>query len=280
MSPFTAPCTFVSAAIDAGTNRAWLTLNPAATTPTNTSIQFATRTSDNGATWSAFSPLNGTTITSPNGRYLQYRATLDSTDTTRTPQLTSVQVSATGAPTTVPGAPTIGTATRGNGSGSVTFTPPANNGGSAITSYTATCASTNSGATGSNTGPGSPIVVSGLTNGKTYTCTVTAQNAQGSSAPSAESNSFVPATVPGAPTIGTATRGNGSASVTFTAPANNGGSAITGYTATCTSTNSGVLGSNTGPASPITVTGLTNGKTYTCTVTAANAVGTSTPSAA
>jgi hypothetical protein len=39
-------------------------------------------------------------------------------------------------------------------------------------------------------------------------------------------------TIPGAPTIGTATAGNASASVTFTAPSNIGSSAITSYTVT------------------------------------------------
>ena len=43
-----------------------------------------------------------------------------------------------------------------------------------------------------------------------------------------------PATVPGAPTIGTATAGSAQATVTFTAPASDGGSPITGYTVTAT----------------------------------------------
>jgi hypothetical protein len=86
---------------------------------------------------------------------------------------------------------------------------------------------------------------------------------------------FVLTAVPGAPTSPVATRGNASASVTFTAPASNGGSAILSYTVT--SSPGGVTG--TGSASPISVGGLTNGTAYTFTVTATNAVGPSAASA-
>lgn len=81
------------------------------------------------------------------------------------------------------------------------------------------------------------------------------------------------ATVPAAPTIGAGTAGNGSASVVFTAPAVNGGSVITAYTATCSG--SGASKTATGLASPLLVTGLTNGVAYTCSVKAANAQGSS-----
>lgn len=83
-------------------------------------------------------------------------------------------------------------------------------------------------------------------------------------------------TVPDAPTIGTATAGDASASVAFTAPGNNGGSPITGYTVT--STPGGITA--TGASSPINVTGLTNGTAYTFTVRATNAIGNSAESAA
>ncbi len=180
----------------------------------------------------------------------------------------------------VPGAPTIGTATAGNGSVSVTFTAPAANGGSPITGFTALCTSSNGGAAGSGSGPTSPISVSSLTNGKTYTCTVKATNAIGSGPASAASNAFVPATVPGAPTIGVATPGDGTVVVRFTAPTSNGGSPITTYTARCISSNGGAPGSASLLATQITVGGLTNGKSYTCSATATNAAGQGGASAA
>jgi len=87
---------------------------------------------------------------------------------------------------------------------------------------------------------------------------------------------YNPLLVPDAPTIGTATGGNASASVTFTAPANVGGGAISGFTVV--STPDGLAG--TGASSPITVSGLTNGTPYTFKVFAANAYGPSGLSAA
>jgi hypothetical protein len=168
---------------------------------------------------------------------------------------------------TVPGAPTIGTAAAGNAQASIAFTAPASDGGSAITGYTAT--SNPGGLTGAGTA--SPITVAGLTNGTAYTFTVTATNANGTGPASSASNSVTPSTVPGAPTIGIATAGNTQATIAFTAPVNNGGSAITGYKVT--SSPGGFTA--TGTASPITVTGLNNGTPYTFTATATNANGTS-----
>ncbi len=91
-----------------------------------------------------------------------------------------------------PGTPTIGTASAGNSQATVTFTAPASTGGAAITSYTVTASP--GGTTAS--GAGSPITISGLTNGISYTFTVTATNSVGTGAPSAASNSVTPSVPP------------------------------------------------------------------------------------
>jgi len=77
-------------------------------------------------------------------------------------------------------------------------------------------------------------------------------------------------TAPDAPTGVTATGGLGSASVSWTAPASNGGSPITLYTVTSAPDGKTCT---TSDALSCTVSGLTSGTTYTFTVTAANAVG-------
>ena len=98
----------------------------------------------------------------------------------------------------------------------------------------------------------------------------------GGGSSSGSSTTVSTSSVPGAPTIGTATAGDGSASISFTAPSTTGSSAITSYTATCTASSASITGS--GSSSPITVSGLTNGVSYSCSVTATNSVGTSAAS--
>jgi hypothetical protein len=120
-------------------------------------------------------------------------------------------------------------------------------------------------------------VITGLTNGVGYKFVVAARNAVGTGA-GANSNGGVRVGAPGTPPPPTVTNpAPGSLKVAFKAPAPNG-SPITGYTAKCTSPNGGVAGSKNGARSPITVTGLTAGKTYRCRVRAKNARGSGTAS--
>jgi hypothetical protein len=92
-----------------------------------------------------------------------------------------------------PAAPTAVTASAGHTSIIVKFGPPSSGGG-AVAGYAASCTSPNGGVSGANTaGPNAAsIVVGGLTTGKNYTCTVTANNAQGTGAASAASNTVTP----------------------------------------------------------------------------------------
>jgi hypothetical protein len=92
---------------------------------------------------------------------------------------------------TIPDAPTIGTVVAGNQQATVPFTAPSSDGGSAITSYTATSSPEGRTGTLSQSGSGS-ITETRLTNGSAYTFTVTATNAIGTSAASAASNSITP----------------------------------------------------------------------------------------
>ena len=90
---------------------------------------------------------------------------------------------------------------------------------------------------------------------------------------------YNPLLVADAPTIGTATGGISSVSVTFTAPANVGGGAITGYVVQAIKTSDSSTTSASGASSPISVTGLA-ATAYTFKVFATNAYGPSPLSAA
>ncbi len=184
----------------------------------------------------------------------------------------------------VPNAPTNASAsTNQNGSITVSWTDPANN-GSPITGYTLVPSPACGSCTYSSLNGASltSATVSGVTPGGTYSFTVTATNGVGTGAASSASNSVVAPNVPGAPTIGTATRGNASASLTWTAPGVTNGSNIIGYAVTpyLNGTTAQATQTFISTATTETATLLTNGSPYTFTVAAINGVGTGPQSGA
>jgi spore germination protein YaaH len=95
--------------------------------------------------------------------------------------------------------------------------------------------------------------------------------------PAGHSESKARATVPSAPQSVQATAGDARVTVTWTAPASNGGKPISSYRVTTQP--GGATLTVAAPATTASLTGLTNGTTYTFTVAAINAVGTGPESA-
>jgi hypothetical protein len=121
----------------------------------------------------------------------------------------------------------------------------------------------------------------GLTNGTAYTFKVAAINSVGTGPDSSASSPIVPRTIPGTPTGVAGTPGAGQVTLTWTPPASDGGSAITGYRVTP------YIGASARPAvltgsaaAGYTVTGLTNGTAYTFKIAAINVAGTGSDSTA
>ena len=199
------------------------------------------------------------------------------------------------AATVVPGPPLVRAAEPVTATSAlVSWDPPTSDGGETIESYTVTSdlvvAPTNVLSSSADrvaqtisvadVEPGTCVttttscVVAGLVTGASYTFAVVAKNINGNGPVSVATSAVTILAVPNAPTAVSAVAGASSASVSWTAPAEDGGSAITGYTVT-----SSPGGLTCLPQSLVTlscdVTGLTNGTDYTFTVVAINAIGTS-----
>jgi Ca2+-binding RTX toxin-like protein len=179
------------------------------------------------------------------------------------------------ADTVPPGKPTIGEATAGNQSATVTWTAPFTG---AVTGYDIKVIGPSGQVGGLRAAPGnrSSAVVTGLSNAVTYRFQVRARNAAGPGEFSNQSNPVTPAaTVPAAPTI-TATEAGSQRATVHWAEGDDGGEPITRYQVRVTDERGvqvGTLRNASATANRLTVTGLRNGRTYWFEVRATNRLG-------
>lgn len=186
---------------------------------------------------------------------------------------TGLFASTTATPLNAPGTPTGVTATAGSSSIAVSWTAPSNNGGSAITSYSVQY-TPSGGSTTTVTGiTGTSTTLTGLTPSVVYSVAVAAVNVVGAGSYSSTVTA-TPYTTPGAPTGLAATAGSSSISLSWTAPASDGGSAITSYTLQYTPSGGSTVTVTGVSGTSRTLTGLVPGTLYTVAVAAVNVAGT------
>jgi hypothetical protein len=186
------------------------------------------------------------------------------------------------APAKDPGPPTGLAATAGEKLVSLSWTPPASDGGVAIIGYDVYLGTSSHGESADPVNnsliAATSYLVAGLINGTTYYVTVEAVNAADlHSAASAQASAtpVSPATAPGSPTGLIATAGSARVSLSWTAPASAGGARITSYDVyegtTANVRLTAPVTSSKGTSA--TVKNLTDGTTYYFKVTAVNQVG-------
>ena len=172
---------------------------------------------------------------------------------------------------TEPGAPSLTSAVGGNGKVTLTWTPPTNDGGSAVTGYLAEASPTGGYCFVSAT----TCTISGLTNGETYTFTVKASNDVGLGAAS-NALSATPWVAPTVPrSLAASPNLQAGIGLTWQAPADPGAPGMTGYriyrgAPGGTPTLHATVNAN---AVAYTDTAVVNGGTYAYQIAAFNAFG-------
>jgi predicted RNA-binding protein with TRAM domain len=183
---------------------------------------------------------------------------------------------------TTPAAPAITSITSGSGQLTINYSP-GSDGGSSIMGYQY---STDGGTSFFDITTANPLVIStlstdgttALVNGTSYNVQIKAVNGNGNGTATA-SKAAIPSGIADAPTITSITSGNTTLSVAFTAPGNNGGSAITNYKYSIDggTTFTAIYPGQT--TSPILIPGLVNGTSYNVQLRAVNAAGDGTATA-
>jgi subtilisin len=177
-------------------------------------------------------------------------------------------IASSGSTVTAPGAPTLSSATAGNASVALAWSPPSSNGGATITNYKIY----RGGSLLVTLGNVTSYTDTAVTNGTTYSYRVSAVNSAGEGPQSNQLSatpSAVTATAPSAPQGLTAQPAKGKGiQLNWNAPASDGGSAIQGYRVY---RNGSLLTTTTSTSFKDTQT--SRGVGYTYSVTAFNAVG-------
>jgi hypothetical protein len=174
-----------------------------------------------------------------------------------------------------PSAPAISSITASSGELSVAFSAPSSNGGALISNYDYSLDNGSNWTTLATPSTTSPMVLTGLTDGTTYQVRIRARNSVGPGTASAAVSGTpnAPVTAPGAPTISSIDAGDTQLSVAFTSPVSDGGAAISNYDYSLDDGSTWSTLETPATATPIVLTGLTNGTEYEVKLRARNSVG-------
>lgn len=238
-------------------------------TPTGYQVQ---RSTNDGATWTDETVTTGTSATLTLEPGVGYRFRVAATS--------AAGLGAWSLPTDVitlreisePGAPEDITVKPGNGRVTVSWSPPADTGGTSLSNYVVTadpgrhlCATASLSCT-----------ITGLDNGRDYTVSVTASNTAGLTSAASAQVISTPRTTPGPVRSVTVTyKGSGkyrTAVIRWSAPSDDGGATVTKYKARAKK-GSGSYGSWAYTSKRVVKVDVRNGKVYTVQIAARNAAG-------
>ena len=226
---------------------------------------------DNGTTWTSMLPAQTTspyTISGlTNGTVYQIKIRAVNAAGSGTASSTAL-----GSPSTSASAPTISSLVGANGQITVNFVAPSSNGGFNITNYQYSLDNGNTWTSASPLSATSPLIITGLTNGLTYSVRLRAVTSVGFGQASTASSILISIAAT-APTITQGVPGNQQIQISWIEPSSNGGSQITNYQY---STDNGVNWTTFSPAqstSPYTIKNLVNGTQYQIKLRAVNSAG-------